>query len=182
MKAFLDRLVYRFEVIESELNALDAATGDGDHGTTMLRGLRAAAEAEDGATAAFRKAAGGASGTLFSLFFGGLEKAQDQQQPLGEALAQSADRIAQMGQASPGDKTMLDALIPAAEAARTTPETGTSVAAEAAREGAAATRDMHAKRGRARYVEGGGVGHVDAGATSVAEILTQYDRHFGDRA
>ena len=70
-----------------------------------------------------------------------------------------------MGQAVAGDKTMLDALLPAAKA------TSIADAAKAARDGVTATRDMVAKRGRAKYVEGKGVGHIDAGARSVAEIL-----------
>ncbi|MEO0503554.1 MAG: DAK2 domain-containing protein, partial [Pseudomonadota bacterium] len=84
---------------------------------------------------------------------------------LPEALAEAAAKITQIGEAVAGDKTMLDALIPAA--AEETP----LGAAEAARNGAEATHMLAAKRGRARYVEGAGVGHVDAGATSVAEIL-----------
>ena len=64
-----------------------------------------------------------------------------------------------------GDKTMLDALIPAARA---------TDARGAARAGAEATRAMAARRGRARHVEGAGVGHLDAGAVSVAEILELY--------
>ncbi|MEM8658774.1 MAG: hypothetical protein AAGF22_11840, partial [Pseudomonadota bacterium] len=63
MKDFLDALVVRFEGLEDHLNALDAAIGDGDHGTTMLKGLRAAAASPDAPAKAFRKAAGGASGS-----------------------------------------------------------------------------------------------------------------------
>jgi hypothetical protein len=63
---------------------------------------------------------------------------------------------------------MLDALIPAAGAVDLA---GT---VKAARAGMEATRKMAARRGRAKYVEGAGVGHVDAGAVSVAEILEVY--------
>lgn len=167
MQAFLIDLVTRFEELEDHLNGLDAATGDGDHGTTILKGLRAAAGAAEAPDRAFRKAAGGASGSLFAVVIAALHKA-DAGTDLGTALGEAADRISMLGQAKPGDKTMLDALLPAA--AEKTPE----AAAKAAEEGRDATRAMAAKRGRARYVEGAGVGHVDAGATSIAEILNAF--------
>lgn len=168
-KPFFTSLVTRFEGLEDHLNKLDAETGDGDHGTTVLKGLRAAAEADDNAGKAFRKAAGGASGSLFGLVVGALESAIDGTVPLGAALSKAAERIGQMGQARAGDKTMLDALLPAAGAGA-----DPQAAATAARQGAQATRDMAAKRGRAKYVEGAGVGHLDAGAVSVAEMLDEY--------
>ncbi|WP_299737709.1 DAK2 domain-containing protein [uncultured Roseobacter sp.] len=164
MKDFLALCVTRFEALEQELNQLDAATGDGDHGSTILKGLRAAATADAAPEKAFRKAAGGASGSLFAQIVAALEKVANGA-PIGEALTQAAEWITMLGQAQPGDKTMLDALIPAAAA--TTPD----AAAQAAAAGRDATRDMPAKRGRARYVEGAGVGHIDAGAASVAELL-----------
>lgn len=167
MKDFLDISVHHFEALEPQLNALDAATGDGDHGTTILRGLRAAAEASETPEKAFRLAAGGASGSLFAQIVGALKKAEDGT-PLSSALANAADRIATLGQAKIGDKTMLDALIPASKA--DTPQ----AAANAAEVGRRSTRELEAKRGRARYVEGAGVGHIDAGATSVAELLALY--------
>ena len=161
-----DALTQKFAAIESELNQLDSAIGDGDHGTTMLRGLQAVQAAPHlPAAKTFRRAAGGASGSLFSQLFVAIEKITDGQSDIGLPLAQAADLIHQIGQAVAGDKTMLDALIPASR-------TNTlRDAAEAARRGAQATKDMQARRGRARYVEGAGVGHVDAGAMSVAQML-----------
>ncbi|OAN76357.1 hypothetical protein A8B78_02405 [Jannaschia sp. EhC01] len=167
MQAFLSDLVRRFEGMEDHLNSLDAATGDGDHGTTILKGLRAAANAAEAPDRAFRKAAGGASGSLFAVVIAALQKA-DAGADLGTALGEAADKIALLGQARAGDKTMLDALIPAAAAPNP------AAAAQAAMEGCEKTRAMAAKRGRAKYVEGAGVGHVDAGATSIAEILNAY--------
>jgi len=167
-REFFAALVKRFEKLEQELNTLDAATGDGDHGSTMLRGLRAAAAAQEGAAKAFRRAAGGASGSLFSLLIEALENVSGGDQNLGPGLAKAASRITQMGQAKAGDKTMLDALIPASENADTPAQ-----AAAAAQKGFLATRPMAARRGRARYVEGAGIGHLDPGAMSVAEILDE---------
>lgn len=164
MKAFWADVATRFEALEDSLNTLDAATGDGDHGTTILKGLRAAAGASEAPEKAFRRAAGGASGSLFAVLVAALGKA-DTGTPLSEALAEAADKVAMLGQAKAGDKTMLDALIPASVS---------DDPAKAAADGRDATRDMAAKRGRAKYVEGSGVGHVDAGATSVAEILAAF--------
>ena len=180
--AFFSALAERFRELEQPLNALDAATGDGDHGAAMRRGLEAVAAAEaatDPGTAAqvFRAAAGGASGTLFGALVGGLEATLAGEKDLPSALAHAAGQIAKLGMAKRGDKTMLDALIPAAEAAGAAPNGGTAqAAAEAARRGAEATTRMTARRGRARYVENGGVGHGDAGARSVAEMLSEYAR------
>ena len=170
MKTFLTLCVDRFEALEESLNALDAATGDGDHGATMLKGLRAAAATDDAPEIAFRMAAGGASGSLFAEVIGALRKASEGL-PIGEALAGAATRITMLGQAKAGDKTMLDALIPASK------EITPKLAAEAAARGAEATRDLAARKGRAKHVEGAGIGHIDAGATSVAELL----KLFADR-
>jgi dihydroxyacetone kinase-like protein len=159
----LARLVTHFAALEDTLNALDAVAGDGDHGTTMLRGLRAAADAAD-PVVAFRTAAGGASGSLFAQVLAALI-AHNGGEPLPVALSRAATRIGAIGQARPGDRTMLDALLPAAAA----PDV--MAAEQAARAGAEATRAMPARRGRARHVEGAGLGHVDAGAMSVAEML-----------
>lgn len=167
MKEFLALCVTRFEALEAELNTLDAATGDGDHGATILKGLRAAATSDEAPQKAFRKAAGGASGSLFAQIIAALAQVPDTK-PLPDALSEAATKIAQLGQAKAGDKTMLDALIPAAN------ETTAQTAAEAAAKGRDATRDMVAKRGRAKHVEGAGVGHVDAGATSVAALLALF--------
>ncbi len=168
MNSFLCLLLVRFEALEAELNALDAATGDGDHGITMVKGLRAAVAAENPAKA-FRMASGGASGSLFSVLIGALASVIDRSSDLDDTLQDAAHRIGQLGQAKAGDKTLLDALIPAASVG-----SNADAAARAAREGWLATKDMAARRGRTKYVEGAGVGHLDAGARSVAEILEAF--------
>ena len=174
--AFFSGLAERFRELEQPLNALDAATGDGDHGAAMCRGLEAVATAEPGAAAqAFRGAAGGASGALFGALIGAIEASLAGRRDLPSALAHAAGQISRLGMARRGDKTMLDALIPAVEAAGEAPDDeAAQAAADAARDGAEATAGMAARRGRARYVENGGVGHRDAGARSVAEILSEY--------
>ena len=170
-KPYFLTLSKQFEGLEDHLNGLDAETGDGDHGTTILKGLRAAALADDNPAKAFRRAAGGASGSLFSLLISALDQVLEGGATLTSALSSAVEKIQQMGQAKAGDKTMLDALIPASKAGD-----DPASAAEAARQGAEATRDMAAKRGRAKYVEGAGVGHLDAGAISVAEMLEEFAR------
>ncbi len=169
-----DLLHQRFTELEAELNQLDAATGDGDHGATMLKGLSAAAGAGDGKSAkSFRGAAGGASGSLFGVVLGELETWLAAPGDLAASLEVAAGKVQRLGQAAQGDKTMLDALIPAAQGAAgaASPAAAARTAAERAAAGAQATVAMCAKRGRARYVENGGQGHMDAGARSIAEIL-----------
>ncbi|MCY4461892.1 MAG: dihydroxyacetone kinase subunit L [Albidovulum sp.] len=169
MIEFWSCLAARFEDIELELNRLDAATGDGDHGTTMLKGIRAAVADESNPGKAFRTASGGAGGTLFGFVVTAIHKVEKDGAPLDEELGKAAERIMRIGSAKPGHKTMLDALIPASEAG-----SDAGAAARAARSGLEATRDMVAMSGRARYVENSGIGHLDAGARSIAEILGAY--------
>ena len=170
---FYTALLTHFEALEQELNQLDAATGDGDHGTTLVKGLRAVVEDENNPPVkVFRRAAGGASGSLFAQLIGAFNQVLFERAELKMSLQGAADRISQLGQAVAGDKTMLDALLPAAQAEDIT------AMVSAAQKGADATTSMIAKRGRARYVEGGGAGHKDAGATSVAEMLSVFARYY----
>lgn len=178
-----------FEANLERLNSLDQKAGDGDHVTTMLRGLQASAKAVEElpdanaktiletAASAFRRAAGGASGPLFSSLFSELGKTcGDHGLDLAgfvSALDNAASLVKRLGKAEVGDRTMLDALVPAGEAARSaaTLTDALEAAAEAARAGAGATASMIAKKGRARFVNAGQVNSPDAGATSVALML-----------
>jgi len=131
---------------------------------------------------AFMSAAGGASGPLFATIFLELAKVavgDERLEPhhLAEGVSAAVVIIARLGRAAPGDKTMLDALEPAAAALRQPVEAGGTLtavlerAADAARGGAEATTAMTARKGRARFVEGAGAGHPDPGAVSVALIF-----------
>ena len=127
--AWLTTAAAEFEAKIDELDDLDAAIGDGDHGTNMARGLATAAaispmpEATAGqylrqVGMALVSSVGGASGPLYGTFF--LRVAQFWQSPytvqdIARALRAGADGIAARGRAKPGDKTMLDALLPAVE-------------------------------------------------------------------
>ena len=176
---------------EDELARIDAVAGDGDHGSGMTRGLRAATEAADGAEGgvgsvlraagvAWGDRAGGTSGMLWGVFLQaiGLELG-DTEAVTGERLAaavrRGAENIMRVGKAQPGDKTMLDALLPFVEAydegvAAGNPRAWADAAAVAT-VAAEATAQLTPKVGRARPLAERSVGTPDAGATSMAMCL-----------
>jgi dihydroxyacetone kinase-like protein len=125
---------------------------------------------------------GGASGPLYGTAFRRAgkalgEDAQVDAAAFGGALRAALEGIQQLGAASEGDKTMVDALAPAARAfskaiaAGASPDDALSVLVEAATAGAAATVPMQALKGRASYLGPRSVGHEDPGAVSTALIL-----------
>jgi dihydroxyacetone kinase-like protein len=185
---------------QAELNQLDGVAGDGDLGLTMSTGARALIaiapdlEALDLAAAVRRcgselaRKAPSTSGTLLATAFlrsagavGGSDDAPAAR--LARALAASQAGIEQRGKAAPGDKTMLDALAPAAAAAQTAANTDPDLcvalqaAAAAAVDGTTATRTMRAKVGRAGWLADRSEGHEDAGAHLVALLLASAARH-----
>ncbi|AYL39971.1 MULTISPECIES: dihydroxyacetone kinase subunit DhaL [Streptomyces] len=166
------------------LTALDSPIGDADHGSNLQRGFRAVREALDkeppatpGAvlTRAGRlliSTVGGASGPLYGTLLRRTgkalgEAAEVERGQLAEALGAGVDAVRQLGGAAPGDKTMIDALVPAVDAL------GGSFAAarDAAEEGAVATTPMLARKGRASYLGERSIGHQDPGATSSALLI-----------
>jgi len=172
-----------------ELNGLDAALADGDYGTSMNRGLEAAAataktsetdsigELLKAIGMAMVSAMGGSSGPLVGTFFLRMgttlgDVAETDVAGWAAGMRAGAEGIMALGGAAPGDKTMLDSLIPAIEKLEASVDEPTKSAldsaAATAMEAAEATRDLAARRGRASYVGGGGVGHVDPGAVGVA--------------
>lgn len=174
-----------------ELGEADRATGDGDHGTGMSRGFGAALTAlKDAELAtvgdAFKtvgmavlNTSGGASGAVFGTMFRapakGLSTDVLDDAGYAEALEVSAEKVEARGKASAGQKTMLDALIPAAEAARAAVGQGlpaaARAAAEAAEKGSEATKDMIAKVGKAKSLGERSLGHKDPGSISVTILL-----------
>lgn len=181
----------------AELNELDRAIGDGDHGTNMSRGLETAltipidntmtpTDALKSIGMALVSTVGGASGPLFGTFF--LRAGQNWPTPSSTAGVAAAVRsglegVMSRGKAVEGDKTMVDALAPAAlsledSAAKNLPlEEALRLGAAAANAGAQATLDMVARRGRASYLGARSVGHLDPGAVSSALILESAARH-----
>jgi phosphoenolpyruvate---glycerone phosphotransferase subunit DhaL len=180
--AFFEALRAVFADEEARLNALDQAVGDGDHGSTMRRGLEATATVSEARGKAFARAAGGASGTLFGVLLDQLEAVLADPAANGGnlalALQRAADRVALMGQAKPGDKSMLDPIASAAgalaEAQDLSLAHAAALAVSIAEQGAEATTAMVGRRGRVRYVAGGGVGHPDPGARSVVLVLNAF--------
>jgi phosphoenolpyruvate---glycerone phosphotransferase subunit DhaK len=188
--AWFARIAARFAAEEAALGALDARVGDGDHGATMARAARAAAGAAAATDAdaaarlgaggrAFADAAGGASGPLIASIFVALAAAVRARggrlstAALKAGLAGAVDLVRRMGRCAPGDKTLLDALAPAAAAVGDDLPAALAGAAAAAAAGRDATERMRARRGRAAWVEGMGEGIPDPGATSVALILAE---------
>lgn len=131
---------------------------------------------------ALMEGAGGASGPLIASLFLSLGTAVRDRGVLdahafAAGLAEARELVQRMGRCAPGDKTLLDALAPAADAASRAADDGQDLeaawhaAAEAARNGRDATARMEGRRGRAAWVEGRGIGTPDPGATSLALIL-----------
>ena len=170
----------------AELVALDTAIGDGDHGTNMDRGMRKALEkldSQEGAdigallktvAMALISSVGGAAGPLYGTLFlqMGTSAAGKEELDLAgwtAALEAGVKGVQARGKAEPGDKTMIDALLPALEALQSADgDVGAALAkaADAAEEGMKATIQMEARRGRASYLGPRSVGHQDPGATS----------------
>lgn len=166
---YFNRLHAVFATQMEHLNTLDAAVGDGDHGSTMLRGLTKAAKAENGLRAkAFMRASGGASGTLFGLILIAIEAHLENGAALEAGLKTACDRICDLGEVKVGDKSMVDALAPAVEALQ---NGGLPAAIAAAAAGRDSTQPLVARRGRSQYVEDGGKGHIDPGSVSVVLFL-----------
>lgn len=152
------------------LNELDAQIGDGDHGTTMMRGLSHSIKAEPHMRAKkFMRHAGGASGTLFGLILHEIEQHFDNNMDIIHGLQQGLDRVCDLGQVRVGDKSMVDALSPAVQALQSGMDLPTAI--QSAKIGRDSTRDLSAVQGRAQYVENKGQGHLDPGAVSVVIIL-----------
>ena len=165
---FFTALKARFAREADQLNALDAAIGDGDHGATMLRGLTKAAKADGARAKAFMRASGGASGTLFGLILLEIEAHLETGAALHDGLSRACARICDLGEVAVGDKSMVDALSPAIDALASGDLEAAIAAAKVGRDG---TKDLSARRGRAQYVENGGRGHLDPGAVSVVHFL-----------
>jgi phosphoenolpyruvate---glycerone phosphotransferase subunit DhaL len=179
----------------TELTKLDAAIGDGDHGTNLARGFRAVLERLDGLPegadlgAVFKAVSmaligkvGGASGPLYGSFYLAMgrelgDTTEVEDGALAAALRAGYDSVVTRGKAQLEDKTMLDAIHPALAALDGALADGKDLgaaldAAEAsAREGVAATIPMVARKGRASYLGERSRDHQDPGATSSHLII-----------
>lgn len=180
--------------VAAELTELDRKAGDGDFGTNLAEGMDgvwdALAALPEGYTAdapvaaaagVFLDDVGGTSGPLFGLLFQEMAAAlAGESRPgvpeLAAGASAGAAAVQRVGEAQPGDKTMVDALKPAADALTACPD-GTSVhaalqaAAVAAHRGAQATADLRARRGRASYTGARAEGVPDPGALAVSLLF-----------
>lgn len=174
----------RVRAERDHLTDLDRAIGDADHGSNLDRGFTAVEEALVTASPAtpagvltttgttlIRKV-GGASGPLYGTFFRTLGRSvgdvpEVSAEELADAFADALGAIMKLGSAAEGDKTMIDALAPAVPALKVSFD----AAAQAARDGARATTEMRARKGRASYLGERSVGHQDPGATSMAIVI-----------
>jgi dihydroxyacetone kinase-like protein len=173
-----------------ELVRLDTAIGDGDHGTNMDRGMKKAVEKLDSTDGgdigadlkavgmALVSSVGGAAGPLYGTVFlqmGGATAGKDELDLDGWTAAVEAgvNGVKARGKAEPGDKTMIDAWLPALDALREGGELGEALerSAAAAEEGMKATIPLEARKGRASYLGPRSVGHQDPGATSTYLLL-----------
>lgn len=189
---------------ESFLTEIDLAVGDGDHGTGMALGfgevksMLLQTNKYPTVQALFLAVGsklidtmGGASGILFGTFFiSGIRDVESEKTLALKDFAcifeNACQAISARGRAKPGDKTMLDALYPAAEALREAAKKdsplleGLLLASQKATAGAEATKSMLATIGRAREYRGASIGHQDAGATSVSLIVESMYRYVQD--
>jgi phosphoenolpyruvate---glycerone phosphotransferase subunit DhaL len=189
----LDALIGTIHEHAAHLGALDGATGDGDHGVNMNKGFTRAGQLlgpSDESLAGILSVlgqtllteVGGAMGPLYGSFFLDMAAAAGAEPTVtadtfGQMLTAGVVAVIDIGEANVGDKTLLDALVPAESAYRAAKEAGGSFAealaamADAAETGAESTRDMVALVGRASRLGERSRGHLDAGAASCALIL-----------
>lgn len=188
----IDAMAEAMEENRKYLTKLDSEIGDGDHGNNMHRGFQAAlqrledtdAETPSGVLKAVSSAliskVGGAAGPLYGTAFLRASSALSDKEEVSagdvaEALEAALGGVKQRGKAELEDKTIVDALEPAVEAAKGA--AGGSVAevfraaADAAERGAEATVDLVARKGRASYLGERSAGHRDPGATSTHLLL-----------
>ncbi|MET9503480.1 dihydroxyacetone kinase subunit DhaL [Streptomyces sp. NPDC006259] len=166
------------------LTALDSPIGDADHGSNLQRGFAAVtavlekeAPATPGAVLVLAgrrliSTVGGASGPLYGTLLRGTGKAlgdaaEVSEEEFATAFRAGVDAVMRLGGAAPGDKTMIDALVPAVDALGD----GFGAARAAAEQGALATTPLQARKGRASYVGERSIGHQDPGATSAALLV-----------
>jgi len=194
---FVNMLHGSIRIIESEhqmLSQLDSISGDGDHGTTMSRAMRLISKAIDQQERKEIKGLlesvswnllgvdGGATGPLLGTLFKGMADTLVEGQQVTVAVF---SRMFETGLASlekitkarVGDKTLMDALMPAIISLKESAQEGKNfleslkAAAEAARNGAESTKGLVARLGRAKNLGEKTLGHPDPGATSMALIL-----------
>ncbi len=190
---------------ESYLSKLDSFVGDGDHGSTVARGFRAAeaklnettenkkpGEWLQDAGAALSKAMGGAIGPIFGGIFttAGKNCSEEEinQEEYIKAMRCALDYIKKIGGAKEGDRTLVDAFSPYISSLERSLEAGEDfaaalkTAANEAEAGAENTKTMQAKKGRAKFLQDKSIGYRDAGASSFTIVVTVFAHEFSKEA
>lgn len=198
----INEMAAAMEEHRRHLTKLDSEIGDGDHGNNMHRGFQAALERLEGTnpqtpadalkavSMALVGKVGGAAGPLYGTAFlraSSVLSGKEDLSPedVAEAIEAALAGVKQRGKAEEGDKTMVDALTPAARAAKEAADVGKGAgevfraAADAAGEGAEATVPLTARRGRASYLGARAAGHMDPGARSTYLLLDAAARSLG---
>jgi len=199
---WVNELACRVRDQRDYLTQLDAAIGDADHGINLDRGLTAAVAKVEGmgdeapgtileaVGTALTFTVGGAAGPLYGSGFRDLGKALGSKERFGPedllvALRAGLEAIQKLGAASVGDKTIVDAFIPALAAFERGLRAGEDLPAaatrarEAAEEGMRATVPLQARKGRASYLGPRSMGHQDPGATSTALLFSALEQAAG---
>lgn len=177
----------RMPEYEGELCRLDMGIGDGDHGVTVRRGFLAVdglfhGDPGQGGQMFFQSmgdalasSMGGAIGPIYGLFFSGLGSVLNDEvdaAALSGAMRAAVEKVMRVAKVAPGEKTIVDGMIPAVEALEAagclTLSEALRQAAEAADAGAERTIPMMATKGRARFLRERSIGFRDAGASSFA--------------
>lgn len=194
LRGLIAAMSARVTAERDRLNRLDAALGDGDHGSSISRAFQAAVDEiaaldQPSLSAIWLTTArtlmnsmGGASGAIFGTFFlkgAPLLRAVDcLDKPAMEALLRGGlAGVMARGKATVGDKTMVDALAPAVDAFAAADDYATAWrnAAEAASRGAESTINLVARQGRAKFLGERALGTQDPGATTIALIFAAAD-------
>jgi dihydroxyacetone kinase-like protein len=193
ISGMLNAAVAQIRANHERLSQLDSAVGDGDHGTTILRAMEAVSRAIPPQPASDLKGLfsaigwavmgcdGGSTGPLLGSFFLGMGEAgagrtELDHDALVKAFEAGVAKLQKQSRAQIGDKTMMDAFLPALAALKAAPpaegiRAALQSAAQAAAEGAEATKTMRARFGRARNLGDRVLGHMDPGAVSISLIL-----------
>lgn len=193
LTAMLKRAAGNIAAEHTALSELDARTGDGDHGVTINRAMTAVVAALDenagkplaqllnAVAMRIMMCDGGSTGPLLGSYFMGMAMKVPSDTLSAEETAcmfeSALNNFSGISRAKPGDKTMMDALVPATAVLCESLRGGGSLAtafasaAKAAAEGAEATRNYVAKFGRARTMGERAIGHCDPGAMSISHIF-----------
>ena len=178
-KKWINLFVEKLEANKSELNELDTAIGDGDHGTNMDRGAQAVTEAlgkkkPENLTDLYKTTAfamiqkvGGASGPLYGTAFLDMSKAvKEDNLELSDLIQIGTDGIKRRGQSDVGMKTMIDIWQPVTEALKANKLNQQVIDAALNN-----VKELVATKGRASYLEEKSKGHIDPGAQSSAYLF-----------